>query len=263
MGGNMEIDTATNAVVDNTAAAGIGEQYDVVNAADLFTPEANGAAEQTNEQQTDATTVHTEDRRYTSDEMSNAVKQRLKQERRKAAYVLGEELLRERMKADNVTEEEALRRIREDRIKQKAAEFKADPEKGFAEILRQKDVGETAQTPEARVDRLYSDIVEDIKAGKVPTGFDLDAYMSDQNNARQFVELYEAFGMEKACAYAMRMNAPAPTKAEVNRSLPKPINTNNAYTPAMPDIWSMSSEDFAKMAGRMDQAHKQGKRVNF
>ena len=39
----MEIDTVTNAVVDNTAAAGIGEQNDVVNAADLFTPEANGA----------------------------------------------------------------------------------------------------------------------------------------------------------------------------------------------------------------------------
>ena len=260
----MAYDTETNTVVEETAAAGIGVQGNEVNAADLFAPEANGADAQQTTTQADVPAQQTEERRFTSDEMSRAVQNRLKQERRGAAYTLGRELLDEYMTANNLSEADALAKIREDRIKQKAAAFKADPEKGFAELMRQRQyTGEDARTPEARVETLYNNIVGDMKAGKVPKGFDLNAYMADQNNAREFIELYEAFGMERACAYAMRMNAPAPSKAEQNRSLPQPERTNNSYTPAQPDIWSMTAKDFAEMEQRMKKARAQGKRVNI
>lgn len=261
----MAFDTENFGVTEQPVSAGIGDNSDVVNVADLITSEANDASKQTDAPQTDAPDVQTEERKYTSDDMSKAVQNRLRQERKKAAYILGDELLKERMLADNVNEEEALKRIRDDRIKQKAAAFKANPEKAYEEMLRMRNQPiepvEDARTTETDVERLYNSIVGDMQAGKVPQDFDLNAHMSDPNKAREFIDLYEAFGMEKACAYAMRMSAP--TKAEINRSLPKPINTNNAYTPATPDIWAMSSEDFAKMDQKMKQARAQGKRVNF
>lgn len=260
----MAFDTETNSVAETTSAAGIGGQGNEVSAADLFVPEANGTDAQQSTAPADVPAQRTEERRFTSDDMSRAVQNRLKQERRGAAYTLGRELLDEYMTANNLSEADALAKIREDRIKQKAAQFKADPEKGFAELMRQRQyTGEDTQTPEARVETLYNNIVGDMKAGKVPQGFDLNAYMEDRDNAREFVELYEAFGMERACAYAMRMNAPAPSKAEQNRALPKPINTNNSYTPAQPDVWAMSSKDFAEMEKRMKKARAQGKRVNI
>ena len=260
----MAFDTENNPVVEETAAAGIGVQGNEVNAADLFAPEANGADAQQTTTQADVPAQQPEERRFTSDDMSRAVQNRLRQERRGAAYTLGRELLDEYMKTNNITEAEALAKIREDRIQQKAAAFKADPEKGFAELMRQRQyTGEDTPTPESRVETLYNNIVGDMQAGKVPQGFDLNSYLADRENARQFVELYEAFGMERACAYAMRMNAPAPTKTEQNRSLPQPERTNNSYTPAQPDIWSMSPKDFAEMEQRMKKARAQGKRVNI
>ena len=257
----MAFDTETNPVANETAAAGIGVQGNEVSAADLFAPEANGTDAPQSTAPADVPAQRTEERRFTSDDMSRAVQNRLKQERRGAAYTLGRELLDEYMTANNLSEADALAKIREDRIKQKAAQFKADPEKGFAELMRQRQyTGEDTQTPEARVDRLYNDIVTDIQSGKVPQGFDLNAYLSNPNDARDFIDLYEQFGMERACAFAMRMNAQTPSKAEQNRALPKPINTNNSYTPAQPDVWAMSAKDFAEMEKRMKKARAQGKR---
>ena len=260
----MAFDTENNPVVEETAAAGIGVQGNEVSAADLFAPEGNGTDAPQTAAQADVPAQQPEERRFTSDDMSRAVQNRLRQERRGAAYTLGRELLDEYMKTNNITEAEALAKIREDRIQQKAAQFKADPEKGFAELMRQRQyAGDDTPTPEARVDRLYNDIVTDIQSGKVPQGFDLNAYLSNPNDARDFIDLYEQFGMERACAFAMRMNAQTPSKAEQNRALPKPINTNNAYTPVQPDVWAMSSKDFAEMEKRMRKARAQGKRVNI
>ena len=255
---------AENPVAENTAAVGMSEQSDVVNAADLYTPEANGAAETDAQAQADAPkATQKAQRMYTSDEMSNAVEKRLKQERRGAVYQLAREMIDERMRAENCSEADAIAKIRQDRINTKAAEYKANPEKGFAELMQRMN-GEETRTPETRVDNLYTAMTADIEAGKVPQGFDLNAYMSDRERARDFIELYEAFGMERACALAQRMNAPAqPTKAEQNAALPRPIDTNNAYTPAQPDIWGMSSKEFSDMEKRMKAARAQGKRVNF
>lgn len=262
----MNIDTVNIDVTDETAAAGIGDNSDIVDAADLLAPEANGASAQTEAPQTDAPAQKPNERRFTSDDMSKAVQNRLKQERRGAAYQLGREMLDEYMTANNIKNEaDALAKIREDRIKQKAAAFKANPEKGFEEMLRMRnqptDPDEETQTPETEIDRLYGSMVGDIQAGKVPQGFDLNGFMADRDNARMFIELYQALGMEKACEYAMRMNAPQPTKAVINKSLPKPINTNNSYTPANVDYMSMTSEQFAEVEKRIRQARAQGKRV--
>lgn len=254
---------AENPVAENTAAVGMSEQSDTVNAADLYTPEANGAAETDARAQTDAPDASQKNQRmYTSDEMTKAVQNRLKQERRGAVYQLAREMIDERMKTDNCTEAEAISKIRNDRISTKAAEYKANPEKGFAELM-QRMTGEDARTPEARVDTLYKSMTADIEAGKVPKGFDLDGYMSDRARAKDFIDMYEAFGMERACAFAMRMNAPTPTKKQENEALPQPIDTNNAYRPAQPDIWSMSSKEFSDMEKKMKAARAQGKRVNF
>ena len=255
---------AENPVAENTAVPGMSEQSDTINAADLFTPEASGAAETDAQAQADAPKATQKTQRmYTSDEMSNAVEKRLKQERRGAVYQLAREMIDERMKADNCNEADAIAKIRQDRITAKAAEYKANPEKGFTELMQRMN-GEDARTPETRVDNLYKAMTADIEAGKVPQGFDLNAYMSDRERARDFIELYEAFGMERACTLAQRMTAPAqPTKAEQNAALPRPIDTNNAYTPAQPDIWGMTSKEFSDMEKRMKAARAQGKRVNF
>lgn len=254
-------------VAEETAATGISEQGEI-NAADLFAPEANGAGVQTDrDAQTDAPVEQKpDDRRFTSDDMSRAVQNRLKQERRGAAYQLGRELLDEYMRANNLSESDALAKIREDRIKQKAAEFKADPEKGFTELMRQREQRiepeEETRTSEARAETLYNNIVSDMQAGKVPQGFDLRAYMTNRENAQQFIELYEAFGMEKACAYAIRM-APQPTRTEINRSLPQGITTNNSYSPNIPDVANMDSKTFREFDQKMKQAYSSGKRVKF
>lgn len=255
--------TATN----ETAAVGMGGQGDTISAADLFTPEETGAGNQTDSNvQADAPAREkTDERRFTSDDMSRAVTNRLKQERKGAAYQLGRELLDEYMRTNNVNEADALAKIREERINAKAAAFKADPEKGFRELMQQREQRaepeEDTRTPEAHAERLYNSIVADMQSGKVPDGFDLEAHMADRENARQFVELYEAFGMEKACAYAMRMSAPATTKTEQNRALPKPIATNNAYNPQNIDYMAMSSKEFAELERKMKKARAEGKRV--
>ena len=258
---------AETTVAEETAATGISEQGEI-NAADLLTPEATGAGNQTdNNAQTDAPAREkTDERRFTSDDMSRAVQNRLKQERKGAAYQLGRELLDEYMRANNVNEADALAKIREERINAKAAAFKADPEKGFRELMQQREQRiepeEETQTLEARVETLYNNIVADMQAGKVPQGFDLNAHLSDRANAQQFIELYEAFGMEKACAYAMRMT-PQPTRTEINRSLPKGIQTNNSYTPSTPDFANMDSKSFREYDQKMKQAYNSGKRVKF
>ena len=257
---------AEQPIAEETAAVGMGEQGEV-NAADLLTPEATGAGNQTDgNAQTDAPARETpNERRFTSDDMSRAVQNRLKQERKGAAYQLGRELLDEYMRANNVSEADALAKLREDRINQKAAAFKADPEKGFRELMQQRatrEPEEETQTPEARVETLYNNIVADMQAGKVPDGFDLNAHLNDRANAQQFIELYEAFGMEKACAYAMRMN-PKPTRTEINRSLPQGIQTNNSYTPSTPDFENMDSKTFREFDQKMKQAYNSGKRVKF
>ena len=261
----MNIDTVNIDVTDETAAVGIGDNSDIVDAADLLAPEANGASAQTEAPQTDAPAQKPDERRFTSDDMSKAVQNRLKQERRGAAYQLGREILDEYMTANNIKNEaDALAKIREDRINAKAAEFKENPEKGFRELMQQREQrepGEETRTPEARVETLYNNIVADMQAGRVPDGFDLNAHLSDRANAKQFIELYEAFGMEKACAYAMKMTPQKPTRTEVNRSLPQGISTNNSYTPANVDYMSMTSEQFAEVEKRIRQARAQGKRV--
>lgn len=263
----MTIDAA-NPATEEAAAYGMGEQGDTISAADLFAPEANDADEQSAKQnQTDAPARKKQptERTFTSDDMSRAVQNRLKQERRGAAYKLGRELLDEYMRANNVSEADALARIREERISSKAAEYKADPEKGFRELMQQREQRiepeEETQTSEAKAQILYNSIVADINSGKVPSGFNLEAHLSDRENAKQFLELYEAFGMEKACAYTMRMSAPVQTRTEQNRALPKPISTNNAYNPQPIDYMGMSSKDFAELEQKMKKARANGKRV--
>lgn len=258
---------AETPIAEETAATGISEQGEI-NAADLLTPEAKGAGNQTDgNAQTDAPARETTDeRRFTSDDMSRAVQNRLRQERKGAAYQLGRELLDEYMRANNLNEADALAKIREDRINAKAAAFKADPEKGFRELMQQREQRiepeEETRTSDDHVKTLYNNIVADMNAGKVPQGFDLNAHLNDRANAQQFIELYEAFGMEKACAYAMRMN-PRPTRTEINRSLPQGIQTNNSYTPSVPDFENMDSKTFREFDQKMRQAANSGKRVKF
>ena len=82
----MEIDAVTP-VAEETAAVGMSEQSDTINAADLYTSEANDASVQTDApEQTDAPVQpQPEERRYTSDEMSTTVRKRLDKEHQKAA----------------------------------------------------------------------------------------------------------------------------------------------------------------------------------
>ena len=263
----MTIDAA-NPATEEAAAYGMGEQGDTISAADLFAPEANDADEQSAKQnQADAPARKKQptERTFTSDDMSRAVQNRLKQERRGAAYKLGRELLDEYMRANNVSEADALARIREERISSKAAEYKADPEKGFRELMQQREQrtepeDESSSSAE-RANQLYTAIVGDINDGKVPQGFDLEGHMADRERAQEFIELYEAFGMEKACKLVMRMYAPTPTKTELNRALPKPVQTNNSYSPANVDFMAMSSEEFRAYDAKMKKARAMGKRI--
>lgn len=264
----MIIEDAVNSVPEQAATPDIGAQTETVSVADLFTPEANGAAESSTQAQTDASvSPQKEQRMFTSDEMSKAVQNRLKQERRGAAYQLGRELLDERMRAENLSEADALAKIREDRIKAKAQQYKENPEAAFEELLRNKyqppTEPEETPTPERNVQKVYNEIVAEINDGKVPEGFDLTAYLSDRDRAVEFLEWREKLGMEQACAIAMRLSDKAPTQTEINRALPKPIGTNNAYSPKQVDFTEMSSEDFRKMNEKIKRMSAAGKRVEF
>lgn len=259
---------AENSFAPESTAVGSGGESEVVSAADLLTPEAKGASEQSKEPvSADAPAENKAERMFTSGEMSDTVEKRLKQERRKAAYVLGSELLKERMNADNVDETEALRRIREDRRKAKAAEYKNDPQKAFEELLRmreqpQEPEEEDTETSEAAARRVYNDIVEGISSGRVPKEFDIKNYLSDVGRAREFITLYEKLGLEQACSIAMRMTSSASQeKTARNRALPKPIDTNNTTAPKAIDYMSMTSEQFAEYKRRVKEARAAGKTV--
>lgn len=261
---------AENPVAPESVAVGSGNESNIVNAADLITPEVNGASEQPEAPaQTDAPAEKPKaERMYTSGEMSDTVERRLKQERRKAAYQLGAELLNERMKADNVDEAEAFKRIRDDRRKAKAAEYKNDPEKAFEELLRMREEpteteDDRTDTSEAKAYRMVADIEEGIASGKVPKGFDIKGYLSgDRERTAKFVNWYEKLGLEEACEIAMGMSATATqTKTERNRSLPKMMNTNNSSPTKDVDYMSMTTEQFAEVKRRIKEARASGKTV--
>lgn len=264
----MEID-AVNPVAEQTAPVGMSEQSDTINAADLYTSEANDASVQTDANvQTDAPVQEPEERRYTSGEMSDTVRKRLDKEHRKAAWVLGSELLQERMQAENIDEAEALKRIRDERIKAKAARFKEDPEGAIEELYRMRNTQqepEDTPTSDGDVQRVFNEITQEIRDGKVPQGFDLVGYLSEPARAREFLELRETFGIERACSMAMRMAAPQPqmTKTEINRALPQSRGTNNAYNPKKLDYSEMSSDDFRAIDAKIKKMVASGKRVEF
>lgn len=260
----MEID-AVSPVTEQTAPVGMSEQSDTVHAADLYTPDENGASTQETNVQTDAPVQQTEERRFTSAEMSDTIRKRLDKEHRKAAWLLGNELLQERMQADSVDEAEALKRIREERIKAKAAQFKDNPEQAFEELLRMRSIPqqepEDTPTSDGDVQRVYNEIVQEINDGKVPQGFNLTAYLGDPERAREFLKLREAVGMERACALVMPQQPVS--KTELNRSLPQTIGTNNSYSPKKIDYSEMSSEDFRAMEEKIKKMYAAGKRVEF
>ena len=263
----METD-AVNPITEETGAVGISEQGETISAADLYTPEENGASAQTDTNvQTDAPAQEDKSARmYTSDEMSDTVEKRLKQERRKAAYKLGRELLDEYMRLANITDEnEALKQIREQRLKDKAARFKDDPQAAFEELLRARETREEPEdTPTSGGDaqRVYREIVQEINDGKVPKDFDIEGYLSDRERARKFLAWREKLGIEEACEIAMSMN-PKPTKTEQNRALPKTFGTNNAYSPKKLDYRNMSTEEFRKVKEQIKRQSASGKRVEL
>lgn len=255
---------AENIFAQGIAADGFGEQSETVNAADLVTPEANGASAQTDAQE--SAPVQKAERTYTNADVEKIVKQRLAKQ--KNAYSLGKELIDEYMRTNNVKDEaEALSKIRDERIKTKAAAYKNDPEKAFEELLRNREQPrepeEETQTSEAKAERIYAEITKEIQDGRVPQGFDLAGYLKDRDRARDFLDLRDALGIERACDIAMRMSAPVKTQTERNRDLPQPIGTNNSYNPQQIDFGAMTTEQFREFEKKMKQAANSGKRVQF
>ena len=264
---------AETPVAPETTADGLSSASDTVTAADLLTPEAKGASEQSEAPaQTDAPKQEQKaERMFTSSEMSDTVEKRLRQERKKAAYTLGNALLSERMKAENIDEAEAYKRIMDDRRKAKAAEYRENPEKAFNELLRmneerQQPEEQRTRTSEATADQYFQTIIDGISSGIVPKEFDVKGYMSDRERGSAFLDMIDAFGLERACKMAMSMSAPmqkGPSKTERNRELPQPINTNNSSEPRQVDFKSMSSDQFAEYKRRMKEAAAAGKKVQW
>lgn len=259
----MEIDAVTP-VADETAAIGMSEQSDNVNAADLFTSEENDASAQQAAQE--SAPEQKAERTFTNADVEEIVRKRLAKQ--KNAYNLGREILDEYMRQGNMNEEDALKAIREQRIKSKAALYKDNPQAAFEELLRDRDrrYAEPEETPNSagNVEQAFRELVLEINSGKVPKDFDIRSYMKDPDRAREFLELREAFGIERACEMAMRMTVAAKeTRAQTNAALPKSHGTNNSYAPKKLDYTEMSTEDFRKIQERVRKANADGKRVEF
>lgn len=259
----MDID-AVNPVAEEAVATGIGEQSDNVNAADLFTSEGNDASADAPTQE--SAPEQKAERTFTNADVEEIVRKRLKKQ--KAAYELGREILDEFMRQGNMNEADALKAIREQRIKSKAALFKDNPEAFFEEQLRAREqrVEDPDDTPSSGGDaeQVFRDLMGEINSGKVPQEFDIRSYMKNPDLAREFLMLREKLGVEKACEIAMRMTASAKqTRAQTNAALPKSIGTNNSYSPQKLDYMAMSSEDFRKVAERVKKASASGKRVEI
>lgn len=262
---------AENELAQANAADGFGGQSDTVNAADLYTPEGNGASEQAEAPaQTDASPRgQASERTYTTEQMTNTVKERVNQLKRGAAYQLGRELLDEYMRANNLNSEaDALSRIRDERIKAKAASYKDNPEQAFEELLRQREAPRVPEdetlSSEANAERIFSELTDEIRSGKVPKDFDITNYLSDPERAREFLGWRSALGIEQACSIAMRMNVQStPSKTEQNRALPQPMGTNNSYNPKPVNVKAMTSEQFREYEKNIKRAHNSGKRVQF
>lgn len=210
------------------------------------------------------------ERTFTQDEMNKAISKRLREERKSAEYSLGNELLRETMQEHNLSKQDALKKIREDRLKAKATEYKDNPEKGFEAILRGRnhDYEESVETlsTQSKAEQIAKELMQEVEEGRIPRDFNLSAYMSNPESARSFLRHRELLGVEEAVQIA-RMNESnhrqynSEDKAAKNKSLPKPIGTNNSYKPTIPDYTSMSTEEFKKAAAKIREAHKSGKRV--
>lgn len=258
----MDIDAVTP-VAEESAAVGMSEQSDNVNAADLFTSEEIDASAQQPAQE--SAPEQKAERTFTNADVEEIVRKRLAKQ--KNAYELGREILEEFMRQGNMSEADALKAIREQRIKSKAAMFKDNPEAFFEEQLRAREYRaepDEAPTSDGSAEQMFRELAAEINSGRVPQEFDIRTYMQDPDRAREFLELRSALGVEKACEIAMRMQTTAKqTRRQTNEALPKSHGTNNSYSPKKLDYMEMSAEDFRKVAERVKKASAAGKRVEL
>ena len=239
------------------------DQGDTVNAADLFTPEENGASAETDAQE--SAPEQSTERTFTNAEVEEIVRKRVAKQ--KNAYKLGREILDEFMRQGNLSEEDALKQIREQRIKSRAAMFKDNPQAAFEQLLREREPRdeEPDDTPTSdSYETVFRELTNEIATGRVPKDFDIKGYMKDPARAREFLELRSALGVEKACEIAMRMTAAAKeTRKNVNAALPKSQQTNNSYSPKKLDYMEMTSKEFKEMEDRIKRMSASGKRVEL
>lgn len=203
------------------------------------------------------------ERTFTQADVNRAVQERLRAERKKAAYALGTEMLNERMERDGLSEKDALKAIRDERLQRKVAEYKENPEKGFEELLRSKESVDTPNTQD-RAETIAAELMQEQESGKIPSDFDLGGYLQDRERAKEFLRYREALGVEEAVKIArLQMATDSEAKKGINRSLPKPIGTQNSYKPTSVDFTAMSSEEFRKARAQIQAAHAKGKRVKL
>ena len=247
----------------------VGEQTDnyeteePLNAADLYTPNTEEANAPVREQMDASVQEKGAERTFTQDELNRQIAKRLKEERKKAAYQLGTELLSERM-SGGITEADALAAIRDERIKSKVAQFQADPAKGFEELMRERYSQQQSgrdDSPEAKTAALTQELMEERADGRIPSDFDLNGYMKDAEQARRFLSIREKLGVEEAVRIAKLEMRQA--TGVVNKPLPKPISTNNAYQPRTIDYNAMSSQDFLKLREEVRKKANSGRNVKI
>lgn len=184
-------------------------------------------------------------------------------------YQLGKMLLAERMQKDGVSAEVAAQRIRQERIDQRAQQYKQDPQEFYRDYLQSQTQPAPApqanpmqNAPQDEASTLAQQLYDAKQAGILPDSFDPNKHIT-----REFISDVQRFGVEAAARIFQVQTASTDSivsELERRRQQPQPIRpTGGSVSAPKIDIANMTDAEFAALDAKIGDAMAKGKRVKF
>lgn len=216
------------------------------------------------------------ERTFTQSELNKIISDRLEQERRKGAYVLGTAAITARAKRDGVSEDEAFTRIQKEETERRAETYAKDPKQLYIDMQngtfnpygQQPPAPQTpaGQPPAGRytTEQVATTLEQLETAGDLPEGF------TGESVTKEFVLDAMQNGTEMALYHWLKNSKPGAARNAVadelerRRSLPRPMQTSGGNVASRPaSIREMSKEDFAKLDAQVAKGGRAGMPVRI
>jgi len=194
--------------------------------------------------------------------------------RAKAEYEASPELqlvramIADRARSKGITEQQALAELQNDRIRQQAENYAKNPAQFYMDMLQGNFNAQKPQqqSVEAQSTEMARQMVDAIRAGEIPQGFDVHNLPTD------FMQTYNEYGNVRMALRVWQAEHKSDVQAQQianelqrRQKAPKPMSPTSANPaqPAPPDYAHMSSKQFNELAAKIEQAALQGKKVRL